>query len=82
VSNTRHLIRLSDGGRMYPTSGREQRLFDKLAQSSNYMWSDDQMEVSVAEAVKILEAERQALIQEREQLERDKQAFEQLKQIQ
>lgn len=60
---------------MYPQNGRELRLFDKLALSNAYMWSDDKMEVSTAEAVKILEAERQALIKEREEFEQEKAAF-------
>lgn len=60
---------------MYPQNGREHRLFEKLAQSNAYMWSDDTMEVSTAEAVRILEAERQALIKEREEFEQEKAAF-------
>lgn len=74
--SNRYLIHLPTGQHLVPTS-KQERFFEKLSQSDQYMWSDQKVDVSVAEAKKILEAEQAALIKEREELDQERALFEQ-----
>jgi hypothetical protein len=72
--SNRYLIHIPTGEQLYPKPGQE-RLFENLAKSDAYQWSDQPVEVTVPQAKDILENERVALVKEREQLEKDKEAF-------
>ena len=75
MSNTRTLIHIQSGRHLVPQNDRAVRLFDKLSTTPQYMWSDEQVDVTVPEAARILEKERQALVSEREAFEKEKEEF-------
>lgn len=75
VMSNRVLIHIASGTQMIPQDARQERLFDKLSTTPSYMWQGDRVEVTATEAVRILEAERQSLVEERAQLEKEKAAF-------
>ena len=73
--SNKYIIRIDTGAEWHARDNRDLRMFDKLVQSGKFIWNDQQMEVAPHTAVKIIEADRQALVKEREDFEKEKAAW-------